>query len=167
MVIPKHKVYNVVSLDDISLIEEMISHFGRFWSQPDAVQQTARRIQHAVDLRTSEVIKGLEDMQDQTMAATVSAEYEVMMQDIIRKSTNDMLCRLETLNTNDFIFGFHATPHASVGHLHMHVLAAGTDFRRYSTDAHDWKTIPATAVMQVIHEEKVAQGNMLADENNK
>ncbi|KAG6817564.1 hypothetical protein H0H87_006941 [Tephrocybe sp. NHM501043] len=181
MVIPKHKgalsgpyrnqqgafmsgwtrptVYNAVSLDDPTLIEEMITHFKRFWSQPDAVHRTARGIQHAVDLRTSEVAKGLENMQVPTMAVTASAEFKVLMQDSVQKSTNELLFKLGALNVNDFFFGFHATPHASVGHLHMHVLAADTEFRRYSTGVHDWKTIPAAAVMEVIREEKAAKGH--------
>ncbi|KAJ8456635.1 hypothetical protein ONZ45_g18645 [Pleurotus djamor] len=76
-----------------------------------------------------------------------------------------------------FAFAFHAHPFASVGHIHMHVIlesgpssqpggaasrgagegdAARFNFKRYSTGAHDWKSIRAVQIRAFL-ERKLGQ----------
>ena len=148
-----HAVYNVVSLDDASVVEEMISHFKRFWSTPDAVEKSRCRIQHAVDERASNVMEALQRDPAAPAVSERIAEFEAAMIDV-QKSTDDLASKLTTLTPEDFLFGFHAMPHTNIGHLHMHVATAPAEFRKHSTDSNDWKTIPATAVMEVIRAEK-------------
>ena len=76
----------------------------------------------------------------------------------VQRSSDEFAKRMNTLEISDFVFGFHPAPHASIGHLHMHVLAAPVEFCHCSTDAHDWKTVPAKAVVEVLQEEKEKLG---------
>ena len=141
------EVYNAVSLDDTSIIEEMISHFKKFWSTPKAAQKCADRIEISVEAREKEVLISLSDN------PTKTEEFQAVMKDV-RQSSKEFSEMLQKLTAEDFFFGFHAMPDASVGHLHMHVISTPVEMRKYSTDSHDWKTIPAKAVMEVIQGEK-------------
>jgi hypothetical protein len=81
--------------------------------------------------------------------------FNRVMQDV-NKTADELARKLreQKLYEEDFFFSFHAAPDASVGHLHMHILLALSEFCKYSTMAHDWKTIPAQAVIEVIDQEK-------------
>ena len=142
-------VYNVVSLDDTEIIKEMISHFKKFLAQADAVDKFIARTRLAVDLRAEEVIEGYKTNTETATRRT--EEFIAVMQDV-NKAADELAERLRKrkLHEEDFFFGFHAAPDASIGHLHMHVLLAPSEFRKYSTAAHDWKTIPTAAVIEVI-----------------
>jgi hypothetical protein len=143
-------VYNIVSLENTELIQEMISHFHSFWSTPHAVQLSIERIQHSVDSRTNHVLKALDEAHPPS--PELIKEFNALMIPV-QKSTDELAAKLHTLKIEDFVFGFHPAPDASIGHLHMHVLPAPVEFRQFSTDVHDWKTVPTKAVMEVIHEE--------------
>jgi hypothetical protein len=153
MVCTPISVYNVVSVDDTELIKEMISHFKKFWARADSIEKSIARTRLAVDLRAEEVINGYE--RNAETAAERTREFNGVMQDV-NKAADELEKKLRErkLDEEDFFLGFHAAPDASVGHLHMHVLLALSEFREYSTVKHDWKTIPAQAVMEVIDQEK-------------
>lgn len=143
-------VYNVVSLDDADVIEEMILHFKSFWNSPESVQKSVRVIQQAVQFRTRGILNGLKE---------IEAEHSHMEQvknilSEVQLSLTVLASKLAVLTVDDFLFAFHPAPHASVGHLHMHVLAMPQAFRQFSTSSHDWKTVPAQAVLEVLYEEK-------------
>jgi hypothetical protein len=140
-------VYNIVALESTDLIEEMISHFRKFWATPGSIQKAIDRIQLAIDIRAQEVIKVF--MKNSETAAKRITEFRGIMADV-QKSADEFARKLNDLRMEDIIFAFHPAPHASIGHLHMHVLSAPKEFRRYSTGVHDWKTIPAPAVMEVL-----------------
>lgn len=139
-------MYNIVSLEKIDVVEEMISHFKRFWAEAGSIEKCIDQIKEAIDSREQEVIQGFHKDAD---PETRTAQFRKITVEV-QKSADDFAAKLRTLPAQDFIFGFHPAPYASVGHLHMHVLAAPPDFRRYSTGAHDWKTVPAEAVMEAI-----------------
>lgn len=129
----------------------MISHFKAFWADPSSIQKSINRIKLAVKLRSQEVTDSFS--KNPETSTERMTEFKDIMEDVY-KSTDDLAVKLHSLMIDDFVFGFHAAPDASVGHLHMHVLSAPSEFRRYSTMAHDWKTIPANAVMDVIRAEQ-------------
>lgn len=54
------------------------------------------------------------------------------------------------LKADDFEFGLHLYPEHSVSHLHVHIIAAPTDLRQFSTFAHDDKTVDAREVRDYI-----------------
>ncbi|KAF9064645.1 hypothetical protein BDP27DRAFT_134456 [Rhodocollybia butyracea] len=143
-VIPTQKVYNIVSLTDSAIIHEMISHFKTFWAQPGAAQKCIDRINLAVTEHVDQVLAHLDHEQ--------KSMFNEVVKDV-RKYADECSVPLRTLNAEDFVFGFHAMPDSSVGHLHMHVLPLSETFRRFSTDAHDVKTIPARAVIEVLDAE--------------
>jgi hypothetical protein len=144
-------VYNIVSLENTDLIQEMISHFCSFWSTPLAAQLSIQRIQHSVDSRAKHVLQVLDDAHPASSPELIKEFNALMIQ--VQKSTDELAAKLHTLKIEDFVFGFHPAPDASIGHLHMHVLPAPVEFRHFSTDVHDWKTVPTKAVMEVIREE--------------
>jgi len=146
-------VYNIVSLEDTGIIKEMILHFKAFWARADSIDKSIARTRVAVDLRAEEVIAGYEENAE--TAAQRGEKFKRVMQDV-NKTADELARKLreQKLYEEDFFLGFHAAPDASVGHLHMHVLLAPSEFRKYSTMAHDWKTIPAQAVIEVIDQEK-------------
>ena len=142
-------MYNVVSLDDTAIIKEMISHFKTFLATADGIDKIIARTRLALNLRAEDVIAGYAENNAST------TEFTALMQDV--NTTADEfaeMLRKRTSPEEDFFFGFHAAPDASIGHLHMHALLAPSEFRRYSTGAHDWKTIPAEAVIEVIDQER-------------
>ena len=142
-------MYNVVSLNDTAIIKEMMSHFKTFLARADAIDKIIARTRLALNLRADEVFAGY------AKNNTSPTEFTALMQDV--NTTADKfaeMLRERTLREEDFFFGFHAAPDASIGHLHMHTLLAPSEFRRYSTAAHDWKTIPAQAVIEVIDQER-------------
>lgn len=148
------QVYNIVALQDTEIIEEMIRHFQQFWITPGAIQKCIDRIQLAVNIRKAEIVQELQ-RNTETMTGKMDELDRVMkdVQDYVEICSR----KLATLRAEDFIFGFHAAPDASVGHLHMHVLPGPQELRQYSTHAHDWKTIPAKAVVEVIQAEKLGK----------
>jgi hypothetical protein len=131
----------------------MISHFKKFWASPDSIRKSIDRIQLAIDLRAQEVINGFRKSPETEAQRT--ADFIAIMVDV-QTSADDFGKKLGSLTIEDFVFAFHPAPDASVGHLHMHVVSAPSEFRRYSTGVHDWKTIPASAVMEVIRAEMEA-----------
>jgi hypothetical protein len=134
-------VYNAVSLTDSAIIHEMISHFKNFWTQPGAAQKCIDRINLAVQEQADQVLAHLDDKQ--------TSSFNEVLKDV-RKYAEECSVQLRTLSAEDFVFGFHAMPEASVGHLHMHVLPLSEKFRQHSTYVHDVKTIPARAVIEVL-----------------
>ncbi|TFK55910.1 hypothetical protein OE88DRAFT_677021 [Heliocybe sulcata] len=147
MVIPKRRVYNAVCLEDPIILEEMQSHFSKFWESPGAYEKCMDRLTSATESRASAIRESLR--QDQSRLAT----FDSLMQDV-RTFKEECSAKLRQLCLDDFVFGVHPAPHASVGHLHMHVLVAQVAFRRWSTSVHDWKTVPVKAVVEAIAEEK-------------
>jgi hypothetical protein len=133
----------------------MMSHFRKFWSETSSTVKRAiifRILEEAHSIRVAEIEKAFKDCPEKL-------EDFYKTQSIVKRSTMDLTKDLLAADpkVSDFFFGFHAMPQASVGHLHMHVVLAPAQFRRYSTYNNDEKTIPAEAVIEVIDAEKNAR----------
>lgn len=147
LIIPRERVYNIVALDSPAIIEEMIGHFKSFWRRPDSIGKVRTRIQFALDQRVTAIEQAF------AKAPSLSQQRMGVAREAIQaaqESAYEFSERLGDLSLDEFFFGFHPAPYASVGHLHMHVLPLPDLFRRYSTGAHDWKTIPASVVLEVL-----------------
>ncbi|KAF5348960.1 hypothetical protein D9758_014204 [Tetrapyrgos nigripes] len=143
-----------LSLDGSWIITEMQSHSRDFWSQPDSVDIIIQAVSKA-----HEIFVRKENLQLSAAAANSDTEALKAFQENLRKaeqSRKKLTERLRTveLNLDDFFFGFHCMPNASVGYLHMHVILTPRKFRKHITHRNDWKTIPADVVIEVIDEEK-------------
>jgi len=149
LVIPKRRVYNAVALNDVKIIEEMTLHFKNFWASNGSAQKSIDRINLALRIRAEDVLKGYKAKPETEAQRT--EEFNSIMIDI-RAAADGFAQKLlrGDVKQDDFFFGFHAAPDAGIAHLHMHVLLAPSEFRKYSTDKHDWKTIPVEAVIEVI-----------------
>lgn len=84
-------------------------------------------------------------------------EFDATMEQV-RTSTEELgnkLCQCQKSQDDEVLFfGFHPAPVASIAHLHMHTLLILDEFRKFSTRVHDWKTIPVSAIIDVIHDEQ-------------
>ncbi|KAL0945583.1 hypothetical protein HGRIS_014742 [Hohenbuehelia grisea] len=160
LVIPRTKVYNAVSVDNAECIREMIKHFERFWLEGDACDRAIK----LVDQATEDRIRTLEEaMHDGKRPEGATTEGLRDLCEAVRSSSVEFAQSLRKTSTairtdqksfeSTFFYGFHAHPNASIGHLHMHVLPFDESLRRHSTRAHDWKTIPAQAIIDVIEQE--------------
>ncbi|KIJ36776.1 hypothetical protein M422DRAFT_260867 [Sphaerobolus stellatus SS14] len=152
LIIPKRRVYNAVTLEDTTLIQEMVSSFHEFWRSPESIEIIIRWMKTAVEKRTTILRQSLE-----IHSPHLLDEFEAVM-DEVSASTEEFEaelrhCHGSVLPNDDLLFfGFHPAPDASIAHLHMHVLLAPARFRKFSTDAHDWKTVPAQAIIEVFEE---------------
>ncbi|KAF5345197.1 hypothetical protein D9758_009717 [Tetrapyrgos nigripes] len=148
LVIPRRdKVYNAVSLDDSWIITEMKSHFRDFWSKPDGVDIIIQAVSeaHTIFVRKEKQLKAADTKTLKKFKKTLRKTDQ---------SRKKLTKRMRTVKFDDFFFGFHCMPNASVGYLHMHVILTPMKFRKHSTHRNDWKTIPADVVIEVIDEEK-------------
>lgn len=130
----------------------MISHFRRFWRSAESADKIIGWLESAVKRRTKAAREALvshkPDVVEEFDAAMM--EVDASAQDLAKKLRE---CQ-KSQDDNALFFGFHPAPEASVAHLHMHSLLVSNEFRLFSTRKHDWKTIPAQVIIDVIQEEK-------------
>jgi diadenosine tetraphosphate (Ap4A) HIT family hydrolase len=106
--------------------------FSDFWnSGPAAVSRILEHQRSAVESR----YRKTQDMPACQTAMKHIAELEPKAKD---------------LKLSDFVFALHAFPDNSVPHLHMHIIAASKEMRKYSTGDHDVKSILVSDVERVI-----------------
>ncbi|PPR04989.1 hypothetical protein CVT26_012583 [Gymnopilus dilepis] len=152
LVIPKKKIYNAVALNDSHIIDEMIGHFRRFWSTPESADKITQCLESAVQRRTKAAREALASHKPDLLE-----DFDAAMKEV-EASAQVLAAKLREYRASQddkiLFFGFHPAPDASVAHLHMHTLLVSDEFRQFSTRKHDWKTIPAQAVIDVIHEEE-------------
>ncbi|KAI1374478.1 hypothetical protein F4677DRAFT_461498 [Hypoxylon crocopeplum] len=133
LAIPKANIFNGVSLDksNVFIINEMINLFKHSWEEPGTRKAMIDHQLDALRRRNQEV----PDTRVYGTAIKRFRELEAMANDI---------------PIEDFTYGFHLFPDNSVGHLHMHIFAFRHKYRRYSTYAHDDKTIDALEVRSFV-----------------
>ncbi|KAL4262146.1 HIT domain-containing protein [Pleurotus pulmonarius] len=159
LVIPSEKVYNAVSHLDRSLITEMKTHFWEFWFSDGSINKIIHAVHDAMERRYTVVAEAYQ-RNDAATAPQRLAHLDAVMEEC-RISAADFAKKLRAgRNRVDIVYGFHAHPHHSVGHMHMHVLLADPRFRTQSTLAHDWKTLPFEAVEYVFHREEIERNRM-------
>ncbi|KAF8892829.1 hypothetical protein CPB84DRAFT_1783645 [Gymnopilus junonius] len=151
LVIPKKRIYNAVALDDTHIIDEMMRHFHHFWSTPESADKIIACLDMAVKRRTKAAREtlmshkpDLVDDFDATMKQVEASAQEL--------AANLRECQ-KSQDDKALFFGFHPAPEASVAYLHMHTLLPSEEFRQFSTRKHDWKTVPAQVIIDVIEEE--------------
>ncbi|KAF4564443.1 hypothetical protein EYR36_002377 [Pleurotus pulmonarius] len=155
----KATVYNAVSHLDRSLITEMKTHFWEFWFSDGSINKIIHAVHDAMERRYTVVAEAYQ-RNDAATAPQRLAHLDAVMEEC-RISAADFAKKLRAgRNRVDIVYGFHAHPHHSVGHMHMHVLLADPRFRTQSTLAHDWKTLPFEAVEYVFHREEIERNRM-------
>ncbi|KAJ8507846.1 hypothetical protein ONZ45_g9831 [Pleurotus djamor] len=149
LVIPKSKVYNVVSLKDSTIIDELETHFKQFWRRPGAVALINDAIKNTMEQRHNHLIEAYVKADAHERIALLRP-----IMNACRSSTKAFATRLSGMEQRDVVFGFHVHPHASIGHLHMHVLLNDSSFRQHSTFAHDWKTVSVKVIRDILQREQ-------------
>ncbi|KAF4586592.1 hypothetical protein EYR40_010604 [Pleurotus pulmonarius] len=159
MTLDAYYLYNAVSHLDRSLITEMKTHFWDFWFSDGSINKIIHAIHDAMERRYTVVAEAYQ-RNDAATAPQRLAHLDAVMEEC-RISAADFAKKLRAgRNRVDIVYGFHAHPHHSVGHMHMHVLLADPRFRTQSTLAHDWKTLPFEAVEYVFHREEIERNRM-------
>lgn len=140
-VIPRKRVFNIVDpdavMDNASLVKEMREHFKTYWNE-DGKEKIISRIKLAVESQNEKLASKEEG----------SVRY-LHLESIIWKDFQELSEEFRALGVDDFVFGFHAYPDNSIGHLHMHVFPIKDSLREFSTRRHDWKTISLECVLKV------------------
>jgi len=157
LVIPRRRVYNVVALNNTEIIDEMMAHFRRFWRNPESADKINGFLKKQIGRRAKVVREVLV-----AHKPDIVEEFDATMEQV-RASTDELgnkLCQCQKSQDDEVLFfGFHPAPVASIAHLHMHTLLILDEFRIFSTRVHDWKTIPVSAIIDVIHDEQGRRGN--------
>jgi hypothetical protein len=143
-VIPRKRIFNVVDPDavanDAAVLKEMQEHFMKFWNA-DGKDKIISRVRSAVENQNEKLAS-----KEGNSARSLHLRFTVL-NDFQRLSEE-----FRTLGTDEFVFGFHAYPDNSIGHLHMHVFPAQKSLREFSTRRHDQKTISLDCVLKVERE---------------
>ncbi|CAJ2504698.1 Uu.00g120920.m01.CDS01 [Anthostomella pinea] len=131
--IPKTGIFNGVGLDSgsVSIIDHMVQLFKSAWTDAETRRGVLCHQREAIERRNQE-------NPDEEAHATAMEHYGEL---------EDMI---DDLGPDDFHFGLHLWPDHSVGHLHLHVIAAPWACRQYSTSHHDKKTKDAFEVRDYI-----------------
>ncbi|KAI1341271.1 hypothetical protein F5Y15DRAFT_414387 [Xylariaceae sp. FL0016] len=131
--IPRAGLFNGVALDRASapIIDHMVELFRAAWVQPAARRAVLRHQREAIGRRHR--------------AAPDAAAYRAAV-----AHWRELEGMIDALSPSDFAFGLHLWPDQSVGHLHLHVIAAPLACRKYSTSRHDEKTKDAFEVRDFI-----------------
>lgn len=143
-VIPRKRIFNVVDPDavtnDAAVLKEMQEHFINFWNA-NGKDKIISRVRLVVA------------NQDEKLASKEgnSARY-LRLRSSVLNDFQRLSEEFRTLKADDFVFGFHAYPDNSIGHLHMHVFPARKSLREFSTRRHDPKTISLDCVLKVERE---------------
>jgi hypothetical protein len=130
----------------------MIAHFHHFWSSPDSADKIIGWLNTAVERRANVVRDALISSKPDLVN-----EFDTTMKEVHASADQNaiQLRQCQKLDVDKlFFFGLHPAPEATVAHLHLHVILISDEFRKLSTRDHDWKTVPAHAVIDVIHDER-------------
>ncbi|KAM0815974.1 hypothetical protein AB5N19_01775 [Seiridium cardinale] len=133
------KIANGVALtiDNVGWIDILIGTFKTAWTDP-AIRQ--KILQHQVDA----VERRAEKMQEE------HDQFAKQAREVALAHCGELKAMIGDLNIDDFHYGLHLRPDASVDWLHLHILAAPYKFRKYSTSAHDRKSKDAHEVRDFI-----------------
>lgn len=131
--IPKARIFNGVSLDPrtLPIIDHMAQLFYTAWARPETRRAILRHQRETIDRQNQAV--------PDTQAYVAAVQHWRELENMVDK-----------LGPRDFQFGLHLWPDHSVGHLHLHVIAAPYACRKYSTSYHDLKTKDAFEVCDYI-----------------
>lgn len=150
--IPKRAIFNGVSLNhhNIDIIDDMIALFKASWKtktfREEAITHQAevirRRVHHQINLlgKEREAHNDSEAMRHEIEEGGKTAEMQLdQLRDCIHNTKPD-----------DFQFGLHLWSDQSIGHLHLHIIAAPKHLRQFSSTENDDKTVDALEVRDYI-----------------
>ncbi|ETS73072.1 hypothetical protein PFICI_15247 [Pestalotiopsis fici W106-1] len=137
LAIPRNYIFNGVDLDEesVDILDDMISLFEVSWKDP-AIRLKILDSQREAINRRAEATKGQPFTNE---AHQVALDHYAWLESTI----ND-------LDAGDFCYGLHLHPDNSADYLHLHIIAAPYEFRKYSTSKHDKKTKDAIEVRDFI-----------------
>ncbi|KAI0129892.1 hypothetical protein BJ170DRAFT_681377 [Xylariales sp. AK1849] len=137
LAIPRKNIYNGVYLngETVGIIDDMIRLFSTTWADPEKREEILEHQRQAIEQRAS-ATKG-EAFSEQAHDAAI-AHYE------------ELKSKIHHIDIQDFEYGLHLRPDSSANHLHLHIIAAPYEFRKYSTSEHDKKTKDALEVRDFI-----------------
>ena len=148
LVISRERIFNVIDPDatanNSALLKAMKDHFITFWKFEDGPAKLLKRVRWTFDQHNKKL-----ESTDGTRASSCQNSPSTLEKDFVQLEESFKRCK-----PADFEFAFHAHPHNSVGHLHMHVFPKSGDLRKFSAKNHDWKTIPIEAVLEVEEEDE-------------
>lgn len=137
LAIPRDPIINGVYLtaDTVHVIDDMIKLFEGAWRRPEIRRKILARQLDAINRRYEKTAK--DSFADKAYRAAL-AHYKEL------EST------IESLGPENFYYGLHLRPDNSADYLHLHIIAAPYEFRKYSTSEHDRKTKDAIEVRDFI-----------------
>ncbi|KAH8200127.1 hypothetical protein TruAng_005698 [Truncatella angustata] len=137
-----------LTVDNVGLIDDMIQLFKGAWANETVRNKILRLQLDAVERRA----KAIEDEPFGKEANDAAlAHYRVLES----KVTSGQL------KFEDFHFGLHLRPDNSADYLHLHIIAAPYEYRKYSTSEHDKKTKDAIEVRDVIRDDARPMGRVM------
>jgi hypothetical protein len=134
LAVPKERIINALDLthENVNIIDHMIRLFQDLWSRPE---DRLAIIEHQrITIKT----RGEQDDCDPADTELALRHFKELKADAYQ------------LEFEDFNFGLHLAPDASANDLHLHIIAAPSKFRQYSTSQHDKKTKDAIEVRDFI-----------------
>ncbi|KAI0124872.1 hypothetical protein BJ170DRAFT_685748 [Xylariales sp. AK1849] len=144
LAVTKASIFNGVSLDhsNVHIIDEMIQLFKDSWSNPE----TRRAI---LEYQRDKIHDRLyAQLQEPSHGEQTEAVRETYKTSLLRYA--ELESEVHELKSKDFSFGLHLYPDQSIGHLHLHIIAAPWKYRKHSTCEHDKKTKDAVEVRDYI-----------------
>lgn len=153
LVIPKKRIFNVVdpeaTANNCSVLKELRDHWKKFWREGGA-DKILWRTRKAVCDQEIELVA----MRDQANEKHKEQYYDSKVTQEVLEDFKEMGKEFRRLGVEDFLYGFHLFPDSTVAHLHMHVFPKHEEYRRFSTHAHDPKTVPLQAILDAESEDQ-------------
>ncbi|KAI1841842.1 hypothetical protein JX266_011920 [Neoarthrinium moseri] len=149
LAIPREAIINGVYLTDrnVSVIDEMIHLFEETWAKPEKQDEILQHQITAIDRRAK-------NMEGEPFAKQAHEAARAHYDELVA-----MVKGGPGLGVGDFQYGLHLRPDNSADYLHLHIIAAPYEYRKYSTSEHDKKTKDAVEVRDfIIQDARTSRG---------
>lgn len=150
--IPRDPVINGVYLtngvdltaETVGIVDEMINMFRDAWADPEVRKDVLRHQIEAIERRAETSAQEGDRFANQYRDAALAHCRELEFMDNLDVD-------------RDFHYALHLRPDSSAPYLHLHIIAAPYEYRKYSTSEHDAKTKDAREVRDFIIEDARAK----------
>lgn len=130
-----------LTIETVDVIDDMINLFKKAWMDLKVRNDFMHHQVEAIERRAEASAKEGDRLASQHCNAALAhcAKLDSMMNSL------DV--------DRDFQYGLHLRPDSSAPYLHLHIIAAPYEFRKYSTSEHDTKTKDAIEVRDFVRED--------------
>lgn len=137
LAIPRDPIVNGVYLtnENVDIIDDMINLFEEAWKDAETRQKI-------LDLQLEAIQRRFKRTEGESFAEQA---YQAALEHHAWLESN-----IDQLDSKDFYYGLHLRPDNSADYLHLHIIAAPYEYRKYSTSEHDIKTKDAIEVRDFI-----------------